>query len=72
MIVLDILQLITSILLIISILLQAKGDGLGSSIGGGNGNIASTRRGAEKGIFTVSVILGAVFIALAASRLFIS
>ena len=72
MIILDILQLITGVFLTITILLQAKGEGLGSAIGGGSGNVVSTRRGAEKGIFTLSVILSAIFIGLCASRIFIS
>lgn len=72
MLILDVLQLIISLFLIVTILLQAKGEGLSSSIGGGSGNVSTTRRGAEKGIFMTSVFLSAIFIGLSASRLFIS
>lgn len=68
--VINIALLIDAALLVTSILLQAKGDGLGAAFGGGN-NIASTRRGAEKGLFTLSIIFSAIFIGLTASHLFI-
>ncbi len=69
--ILDIVQIVVGILLMISILLQSKGGGLGSAFGGGEA-IATTRRGAEKGIFTISIILSVIFIGLAAARMFIS
>lgn len=68
---LNITQVVTAGLLILSILLQQKGDGLGSAFGGSE-TIASTRRGAEKGIFNLSIILSAVFIGLSLARMFIS
>ena len=46
---LDITQVIVGILLVISILLQSKGAGLGAGFGGGGEAVTSTRRGAEKG-----------------------
>jgi protein translocase SecG subunit len=67
----DILQLITGILLIVTILMQSKGDGLGSAFGGGGGGVQTTRRGAEKTLFNITVVLSAVFIGLASSRIFI-
>ncbi|MFH1426267.1 MAG: preprotein translocase subunit SecG [Candidatus Kerfeldbacteria bacterium] len=66
----DIAQIIIGILLIAAILLQQKGGGLGSAFGGGE-TIASTRRGAEKGLFTISIILSALFLGLAALRMFL-
>jgi len=68
---LDITQIVIAILLVVSILLQQKGDGLGSAFGGGGENIATTRRGAEKGVFTLSIILSVLFIGLAVARMFI-
>ncbi len=53
-------QLISSILLIIFILLQAKGTGL-SMIFGGEGNIYRTRRGLERGLFILTIIMGILF-----------
>ena len=69
---LDITQLISGILLIISILLQQKGDGLGAAFGGGGDTITTTRRGAEKTLFTISVVLAAIFIGLALARMFVA
>lgn len=66
----DIAQIICGILLIISILLQSKGAGLGAAFGGSE-TIASTKRGAEKGVFVISIILSIIFIGLAAVRMFI-
>ncbi len=67
----DISQLITGILLMVVILLQSgKGGGLGSAFGGGE-SIATTRRGAEKGLFNISVILSVIFMGLAVARMFL-
>lgn len=67
----DIAQIVTAVLLILSILLQQKGDGLGAAFGGSSDTIATTRRGAEKTIFQISIVLSAIFIGLAAARMFL-
>lgn len=54
------IQLISSILLVIFILLQSKGTGL-SSVFGGEGNIYRTRRGLEKGLFILTVVMAILF-----------
>lgn len=53
-----------SVLLIILILLQARGVGLGSTFGG-EGNFYFTKRGAEKTIFTLTIVSAAAFLGLA-------
>jgi preprotein translocase subunit SecG len=53
--ILTILQLILSVLLIIAILLQQKGAGLGAGFGS-TGGIQSTRRGPEKMVFNATII----------------
>lgn len=58
--ILIVIQLISSVLLIIFVLLQSKGTGLGS-IFGGEGNIYRTRRGLEKGLFVFTIITALVF-----------
>ena len=58
--ILTIIQIITSILLVIFILLQAKGTGLGAAFGG-EGNIYRTRRGLEKGLYISTIITGIIF-----------
>lgn len=56
-------QVIVSIFLIISILLQQRGTGLGSSFGSGD-SFYGTRRGIQQKIFIATIILGALFIVL--------
>ena len=62
--ILDIIQLTVSILLIITILLQNRGTGLGAAFGG-EGNIYRTKRGAEKFLFIATVVLAIIFLATA-------
>ncbi len=56
-------QILVSIFLIVSILLQKRGTALGSVFGGG-GTSYFTRRGLEKKIFWATCIFGALFIIL--------
>ncbi len=60
---LQIVSIIVSVVLIILVLLQAKGAGLGDLLGGGeSGGITRTRRGLEKTLFQITVVLGFVFL----------
>lgn len=68
--IIQISTLVVSILLIISILLQNRGAGLGG-IFGGEGNIYRTKRGAEKVIFIATIVLAIIFFGLALTRLFL-
>ena len=63
-ILLPILQMIISVLLVASILLQQRGTGLGMAFGG-EGNVFRTKRGIEKGLFYVSIGLSVLFFATA-------
>ena len=56
----EIAQLIVCVSLIAAILLQSKGSGLGS-VFGGDGSVFRTRRGAEKGLFQLTIVLAVVF-----------
>jgi len=59
-----ILQIITvgsSILMILTILLQQRGASLGAGFGS-SGELYTTRRGLDKNLFEVSVVLAVVFI----------
>jgi len=56
-------QIVIACLLIISILLQSKGAGLGGVFGGG-GDIYMAKRGFEKKIFNFTIILSVIFLAL--------
>ncbi len=62
---LNVVQIIISIALIILIVLQAKGSGLGSLFGGEAGTITKTRRGLEKTLFQITVGLSIAFLAVA-------
>jgi len=62
-------QILISALLIITILIQQKGSGLGSAFGGDSGNIYSTRRGAEKILFYATIVLAVLFVAIAVARI---
>ena len=54
------LQITTAILLIGAILLQSRGQGLGSSFGGG-GEFYRSKRGLEKLLFWATIILVCLF-----------
>jgi len=64
----DILIIIVAILLIISILLQQRGSGLGAAFGG-EGNVYMVKRGAEKVIFVSSIVLSIIFLGLGVARI---
>jgi preprotein translocase subunit SecG len=69
---LNIALIITSIALIISVILQSKGAGLGGLTGADTGGIFTARRGIEKTLFRVTIILGVVFFLLAISTVLVS
>ena len=55
-------QIILSIILVLAILLQQSGAGLGGALGSGDtGSFHSTRRGFEKFLFILSIICGILF-----------
>lgn len=60
---LAIAQIIIGILLIVLVLLQQRGGGMGV-LGGISSQFYGTRRGLEKTIFVFTIILGGLFIAL--------
>jgi len=56
-------QVIVSILLIVAILLQNRGTGLGSAFGG-SGGVYLTKRGLEKKLFIATIVLAVLFFTL--------
>jgi len=62
---LPIAQIIISILLIASIILQQRGTALGSAFGTEGGSFYATRRGLQKKLFWSTVVLGSLFIIFA-------
>ncbi len=61
---LTVVQFILGVALILAILVQAKGSGLGS-VFGGDGSVFRTRRGAEKTLFNLTIALAVVFFGIA-------
>ena len=59
--VLNITQVVLAILLSLSILVQNRGTGVGSTFGGGE-NIAHTKRGAEKFLHYLTIVLAIIFL----------
>jgi len=62
-------QVIVSILLVVTVLLQQKGTGLGGAFGG-EGNVYRTRRGLERTLFTTTIILGVLYVLIAGFSVF--
>lgn len=54
-------QIILSIILTASILLQQTGAGVGGAFGGGDDSIRHTRRGMEKVLFYISIVIAILF-----------
>ena len=58
----DIAQILVAIVLTVVILLQAKGSGIGTALGGGTSGSFRTRRGVEKTLFQLTIVLAVVFL----------
>lgn len=57
-------QIVLAVVLMGLILIQSKGSGL-SGVFGGEGNVYSTRRGAEKVIFSATIVVAILFFGMA-------
>ena len=68
----DIALIITSIALIASVIMQSKGAGLGGLTGGDTGGIFTARRGVEKSLFRVTIVLAVLFFVLAIAATMVS
>ncbi len=62
------LQLGSAVVLIITILMQQRGSGLGGALGGSSMEF-STKRGIEKGVFYASIVVAVIFVATSIARL---
>jgi len=65
---LNLAQLLISVILVIVILLQARGTDIGAALGGGGGGGSSfrTRRGLEKTLFQLTIVLAVLFLGISA------
>jgi preprotein translocase subunit SecG len=64
--------IIISVLLILSVILQSKGAGLGGLTGADAGSVFTARRGIERTLFWVTIVLSVVFFALVVTLLLVS
>jgi len=69
---LNIALIIISVLLILSVILQSKGAGLGGLTGADTGSVYTARRGVERTLFWITIVLSVVFFALVLTLLIIA
>ncbi|RMD60359.1 preprotein translocase subunit SecG [Candidatus Parcubacteria bacterium] len=69
---LDVALIITSIALILSVILQSKGAGLGGLTGMDTGGVFTARRGVEKALFWATIVLSVLFFILAIISVFLA
>jgi preprotein translocase subunit SecG len=69
---LNIALIIISVLLVLSVILQSKGAGLGGLTGADTGSIFTARRGVERTLFWITIILSVIFFALVITLLLIA
>ena len=63
--ILQISLIITSVMLILSVILQSKGAGLGGLTGSDAGSVFTARRGIERTLFWVTIVFSVLFFVLA-------
>lgn len=64
---LNLAQLLISLVLIVVVLLQSRGGDIGAAFGaGGGGSSFRTRRGLEKTLFQLTIILAIIFVGMSA------
>lgn len=57
------IQIILSIILVVAVLLQQSGAGVGGALGGGDaGGLYHTRRGFEKFLFATTIVVSILFV----------
>ena len=61
---LNIALIIISVLLIVSVIMQSKGAGLGGLTGADSGSVFTARRGVERTLFRLTIVLSVVFFVL--------
>lgn len=66
----QVIQITSAVILIISILLQHRGTGLGGAFGGEDLSYRS-RRGVERLLFRSSILFAAIFLVTAIAQLFL-
>ena len=68
---LPIIQIVVAVLLVISILLQQRGGGLGGAFGGSDGGSFGAKRGLQQKLHYATIVLAILFVGLALLNLVI-
>jgi preprotein translocase subunit SecG len=64
--------IIISVLLILSVILQSKGAGLGGLTGADTGSVFTARRGVERTLFRLTIVLSVIFFVLVVVQVFLT
>lgn len=64
-------QIVLSLLLSLSVLVQQRGSGLSETFGGTGGSFHATMRGAEKVLHIATIVLAVLFVANSIAFLFV-
>jgi preprotein translocase subunit SecG len=64
--------IIISVLLIVSVIMQSKGAGLSGLTGADTGSVFTARRGIERTLFRITIVLSVIFFALVLVLVFIA
>lgn len=68
---LNILTIVSAVLIVLVVLIQNQGSGLGDAFGGG-GNVYRSKRGFERGLFIFTIILGVIFVGSILARFLVA
>lgn len=66
-----IVQIVIALLMVVAILLQSRGAGLSGTFGGDSA-VYTTRRGPEKFLYWLTVVLAVIFVGLAVTSLILN
>jgi len=69
---LNIALIIISVLLIVSVIMQSKGAGLGGLSGADTGSVFTARRGVERTLFKLTIVLSALFFLLVLTLVYLA
>lgn len=61
---LNIVEIVLAVFLVLGVLMQARGSGLGAAFGG-DGSVYRTRRGIEKRLHTATIVVAVAFFGVA-------
>ncbi|PLX26726.1 preprotein translocase subunit SecG [Candidatus Parcubacteria bacterium] len=70
--IITIIQLVVAISLMIVILMQNRGGAMSGIFGGGGSNVYMTKRGLEKKLFTLTIILAVLFFVVSLLNFFVT